>query len=114
MSFSDPVGVQRDLGALQHPQQLRLVGMQAPEQATEDGKAGSPREDPIKARPQLRSAAAGWCLTIDLQIPVEPPHQPPHPLLGRTLMIREGVELMDQPLGMPPAQRVLPNLELAG
>src|SRR5215210_1663983 len=98
------VGVQWDLGALQHPQQLRLVRPQPSQQPIEGGKAGSPREDPVKARSQLHSSAAGWCLAIELQIAVEPPHQHPHAFLGGALMIREGVELMDQTLGMHPAQ----------
>ena len=55
---SKMVGVQRDRGPLQHPQQFRLVGMQPlQQQAVEHHKAGTAGEDALKARLERASAA---------------------------------------------------------
>src|SRR4051794_34771637 len=43
------VGVEWNLRAIEHPQQLGLVGVQAGEQPVEDSEAGSAPEDPVEA-----------------------------------------------------------------
>jgi hypothetical protein len=59
-------------------------------------------------------AASGGCGAIGLQVGVEPPDQRAHAPLGGAVGRGEGLELVDQPLGMHPAQRMLADGELAG
>src|SRR4051812_21240411 len=51
---------------------------------------------------------------ISLEISVELPNQRANLLLCQALLIGERIQLMDQPLGVNPAQRVRTNRELAG
>ena len=51
---------------------------------------------------------------IGLEIAVEPPDQRADAALGGALLVGEGVELVDQALGMDPAQGVVADIELAG
>ena len=53
------VGVQRDLRAVEHHQQLGLVGVQPGEQAVEGGEAGAAPEDAVEAGAQVRLCVAG-------------------------------------------------------
>src|SRR3954465_6120461 len=62
------VGVQRDLRAVQHPQQLRLVGVQALEQAVEYDEAGAAPEQAIETCPQLGPAAPAGLSSVCLQV----------------------------------------------
>ena len=64
------IGVERDLRAVEHGQQFRLVGVQACKQAVESGKAGASSEDAIEADAQLDTriypcGLSGW-LELDL------------------------------------------------
>ncbi len=108
------VGVERDLRAIEHHQQFRLVGVQPSEQAVEGGKAGAAFEDAIKAGAQ--GGLAQWCgiAAIGFEIAIEPPDQMAQPLLGGAVLVGEGVELVHQPLGVDPAQRMPAEIELAG
>ena len=45
---------------------------------------------------------------------IEPPDQAAQPLLRGAVLVGEGVELVDQPLGMDPAQGMAADIELAG
>ena len=51
------VGVQRDLGVVEHHQQLGLVGVQPLKQAVEGGEAGTAPEDAVEARAQFTASA---------------------------------------------------------
>ena len=52
------IGVQRHLGAIQHPQQFGLVGPQPRQQAIERDEAGAAAEDAIEPRPQRAAGGA--------------------------------------------------------
>ena len=58
MSFSEPKVVQRDVGPVEHHQELRLVGMQPFQRPIEGGVAGALIEDARHKR-ALRRALAG-------------------------------------------------------
>src|SRR5215212_6650829 len=106
------VGVQRDLRPLQHPQQLGLVGVQPREQPVQDNEAGPPPKQAIKPRPQFGSAAPGWLSPVGFEVTVKPPDQRSLVLLRPALTIGEGVELVDEALGVHPAcDRVSPGKE---
>ena len=108
------VGVQRALGPIEDNQQFGLVGVQPLEQAVEGNKAGCALEDPIEARPQGGLAPWRRILAVSFQIGIEPPDQRPDALLGGAVAVGEGVELVDQALGVDPAQSVPADVELAG
>src|SRR5690349_11824140 len=90
------VGMQRDLRAIQHPQQFGLVGMQPCQQAIERGKAGAAAEDAIEPRAQSETAALAGMEAIDLEVGIEVPDQLAHALLRRSMQIRERLELVHQ------------------
>src|SRR3954470_8368653 len=108
------VGVQRDLRAVEHCQQLGLVGMQPRQQPIEADEAGAAHKDAVEARPQLAAPTCCWCGTIGLEVGIEPPDQAAHLLLGGALLVSESLQLVHQPLGMDPAERVIADVELAG
>jgi hypothetical protein len=97
------VGVERNFGAVEHHQQFAFVGMEPSEQSVEADEARLAREDAIKACPQSGLALAGGMLAIGLEIAIEPPDQCPYAMLGDALLIREGVELVNEALSMDPA-----------
>ncbi len=53
-------------------------------------------------------------LTIGFEVAIEPPDQRARSALGRTLRIGEGIELVNEALGMDPAQAVRADVELPG
>ena len=108
------VGVERDFWPVEHHQQLGLVGMKTSEQPIEGGKAGLSLEDAVKSGAQGGPSCRRRIAAVGLQIGVEPPDQAAHPLLGSAMVVGEGIELVDQPLGMDPAQSMAANLELSG
>ena len=71
------VGVQRDLRAVEHAQQLGLVGVQPREQPVQDDKAGPTPKEPIKPRPQFAPSSRGRLALVSLEVAVEPPDQGP-------------------------------------
>src|SRR6267154_661606 len=85
------------------PASLRV---QPSEQAVEGDKAGAAFEDAIKAGAQ--GGLAQWCriAAIGFEIAIEPPDQMAQSLLGGAVLVGEGVELVHQPLGVDPAQRM--------
>ena len=106
------VGVQRQLRTVQHPQQLVLVGMQPFQQAVERGEPGAPPEDPVETGAQRRPPTGVRIAAVGLEIGVEPPDQGAQALLSGVLLVGEGVELVDQALGMDPAcDRLSPGKE---
>ena len=98
------IGVQRYLWPVEHGEQLGLVGMQSLQKAIERDEAGAAAEDAIEACAHLAAPPRGWRRTIRFEIGVELPDQRADTLLRSAVQIGEGVELMDQPLGMDPAQ----------
>src|SRR4051812_48913841 len=96
------VGVQRDLGVVQHLQQLRLVGVQALEQAVELDEAGAALENTVEAGAQLGPATPAGLAAVGLQVGVVPPDQVADARLDGPLLVGEGVELVDETLGMDP------------
>ena len=106
--------MQWDLGAIEHHQQLGLVGVQPLEQAIERNEAGASTEDALEAGTQFATAPCGGFGAIRLEVIVEPPDQRAHALLRGAVQIGERVEFVDQPFCMHPAQRVLADGELAG
>src|SRR5712691_10883406 len=108
------VGVQWDLRVVEHQQQFGLFGVEAREQPIEAGKAGMPLEDTIEAGAQLGAPARRGVGFVSLEIAVKPPDERAHALLRRVLPLAKGVELVDQALGMHPAQAMPPEIELSG
>ena len=51
-------------------------------------------------------------MVIGFEIAVEPPDQRADAALGHALLIGEGLELVNQALGMDPAQAVAADVEL--
>ena len=69
------VGVQRDVGSVEHHQQFGFVGVEPREQTIEGNEAGLAREDAVEPRPQCGLALFGGSATIGLEITVEVPDQ---------------------------------------
>ena len=61
------VGVQRDIGPFEHPEQFGLVGAQAGEQTVEGGEAGLAAEDAIEPRRPGRLVRRGWMAAPSLE-----------------------------------------------
>src|SRR3954452_7332365 len=61
------VGVQRDLGAVEHPQEFRLVGVQPCKQPVQDDEVGPTRKEPIKPRPQFGPSSRGRLSSLSLE-----------------------------------------------
>src|SRR5712691_3800631 len=88
--------------------------MEPGEQTVEGDEAGLTHEDAVEPRPQGGLALPGRMLAIGLEIAIEPPDQCAGSALGHALLIGEGVELVNQALGMDPAQAVPADIELTG
>src|SRR5216684_3513591 len=101
------VGMERDLWPIENHQQFGLVGVQPGEQAVERGEAGSALEDAVEPCPHLGLAAAGRLALVGEEVAVEPPDQGAQRLLGDAAVHCEGIELVNETLGMDPAQRVI-------
>src|SRR5580700_554060 len=108
------VGVQRDLGSVEHHQQLGFVGVEPCEQTIEGDKAGLALEDAFEPCPQGGLALFGGSAAIGLEIAVELPDQLADGGLSGAVLVGESVELVNQALGMDPAQAVLADVELTG
>jgi len=74
------------------------------EQTVEGDEAGAAGEDAVEPRPQRGLALLGRSLAIALEIAVERPDQSTDTSLGCAVLVGEGVELVNQTLGMDPAQ----------
>src|SRR2546427_6370131 len=84
------------------------------EQAVERGEAGLAGEDAVEPCPQGSLAVFGGGAAIGLEITIELPDQLADAALGSAVLVGEGVELVNQALGMNPAQAVLADVELTG
>jgi len=108
------IGVQWDLGMIQHAQEFSLVGVQPGKQAIKGGKTGLSFENAVEAGFECCFAPEIGSKAICLEIGVKPPDQGADPFLGPPRRIGKGVELMNEPFGMNPAERVFPDIELPG
>ena len=103
-----------DFGAVEHHQQLGLFRVQACEQTVERDEPSLKREDAIKPRSQDGLASLTWTAAVSLEGAIVLPDQVSDAALGLTVLVREGVKLVNQTLGMDPAQAVLADIELTG
>src|SRR5207237_986237 len=78
-----PIGVQRDLGPLQHPQQSRPVRPHPLEHSIDAGKAGPLPTQRVEAGLEFPAPRRLGALAIRLEILVELPDLAPHRLDGR-------------------------------
>jgi hypothetical protein len=99
------VGVERNVGSFEHPQQFAFVGAQAPQEAVESA---------IEARRQGRLARWGWVTAPSFETAVEQPDQGANAALRGALSVGEGIEFVDKTFGMDPAQAMLTDVELTG
>ena len=106
--------MERDLRPVEHHQQFGLVGTQAADQPVEGGKAGLALEDAIEAEAQCGLAASRGVVPVGLEVAIEPPDETANRLLGAAMLVGEGVELVNEALGMDSAARMLADLELSG
>jgi hypothetical protein len=105
--------MQRDVGPVEHKQQLVLVGKGPGDGLVEFDKAGDPGEDPIEALPQRRSADGCRVVLVELEIGVEPPDQLALQRDQAVLLVGDADDPAEMALGVDPAQGVLENVELS-
>src|SRR5882757_568849 len=84
------------------------------EQTVEGDETGLACEDAVETSLQSGLALLGRMKAVGLEIAVEPPDQITGAALGVALLVGKGVELVNQALGMDPAQAVLTDVELTG
>ena len=108
------VGVEGDFRPLQHHRQFCPIGMQPRQQAIQRGEAGAAKEDAVEPGTQRGRPAFTRFGPVNLEIGVKIPDQPAHQFLGGAMLLGEGVHFMHQPFRVNPAQRVPPDVELAG
>ncbi len=113
MSFSEALG-EGDIGSFEHAQELFLAPEQASQQMIEGGVAGSALEDAVELRAEEVRLFRARCALVILQAPIEPPDRPLGDRDGVALSVVGGDELVDEALGVDPAQRVVADAELAG
>jgi hypothetical protein len=99
--------MQGNFGALEHLEQLRLIGVKPREQTVEGDEAGFAGEDAIELGFQNSLALRGRRATAGLELAVELPDGGTHGGLVGAVLVREGVELVNQAPGMNPAQAML-------
>ena len=108
------VGVEGNLRPLEHAQQFVLVGEEALEEPVERGVSGSAFEDAVEAGSQFGGALWAGVGLERLELAIEPPDHLPGDFDGVALPIVGGNELVDEALGVDPAQSVLAEAELPG
>src|SRR5271165_2923811 len=108
------VGVESDFRPLEHAQEFALSGEQAFEDAVEGGVAGSSLEDALEPGAQFGGSLRIGRRLVVLQLAIEPPDHPSRDLDSVALSVVGGEEVVDEPLGGHPAQRMLADTELPG
>ena len=108
------VGVHGNLGPVEDHEQFGPVGMQPFQQPVEHNKAGALLENGVKAQAQVKGAAGRGLALVAEKIAVQSPDQSPDFFLRPPVVVGYGRELVDQPLGMNPAQDMMSDIELAG
>jgi len=104
MSFSEPVGVQRDIGPFEHLSNSLLLALRRISRRSRVAKPVLWLEDAIEARRQGRLARRRWMATPNFEICCRKPDQGADPALRGALGVGEGIEFVDQTFGMDPAQ----------
>jgi hypothetical protein len=106
--------VERDLGSLQHLQQFVLSPVQAGEQLAQLLVAGALPEDVVKALGEDGRLLRGRLLLPKLQIAVERPDLVSDRFQLARLLGCFRHQLLQQPLGVNPAQGMIGDAELSG
>src|SRR6202021_3000086 len=103
-----------NFGTIEDDEQFSLVGEQALEEFVELGEAGALLEYGVEAGFQFGLGAARRGVLVGDEVAVEVPDLAAHRLLSGAIGFVEGVELVNQPLGVNPAQRVKEPVDLPG
>jgi len=106
--------VQGNVGSLEHCQELTLLRLEPAQELVERCIARARREDFLKALGELSLVLGCRLCAIGLEIGVERPDTALDTFLGLAVFVCEGVEFVNEALGMDPAQRVVGNVELTG
>ena len=92
--------MERDLGAVEHHEQLGFLFVEPFEQAVERDESGLEREDAIEPCQQDGLAALGRTAAVRLQSAVVFPDQVTDGALGRAVFVGKGVELVNEPFSV--------------
>src|ERR1700724_1048864 len=84
------------------------------EQTVEGDESGLAREDAVEACPQGSLALPARISAIGFEVAIERPDQFTNAGLRFALLIGEGIECVNETLGMNPAQAMLADIELTG
>src|SRR3954451_16251176 len=88
--------------------------MQPRQQPVQDDEAGATAEDAVEPGAQDQPALRAGRGPVGLEIGIEVPNQAAHASLGAMLCCGRGLELVHQPFGVDPTQRMLADRELSG
>ena len=88
--------------------------MDTRQQPIQGDEAGFTGEERIEAARQLPAEPFAWLSAIGFQSGVERPESGLYAFLFPPLVIGEGIQLVDQPLGVNPAQGMPADIELTG
>lgn len=108
------IGVERDLGPLQNPQQFRLAAPQPKQQFVEIAIAGADGENPIEPDLKTVSCTLAWTSLIVFQLLVKKPDQLAQGFDMFYLARRRRHQLVQQTLCVDPTQRMGADPELSG
>ena len=88
------VVVQRQVGTLQHPQELGLITLQALEDVIERFAGGFGGAQRLEARGELGFGRRVGMLAVGLQVPIEEPHLLPHPGNSPPVRVVQGQQVL--------------------
>jgi hypothetical protein len=88
------VGVQGDVGSLEHQQELTFLSLEPAQEPVERCVARARREDLLKAFGELPLALGCGLCAIGLEIGVEGPNAALDVFFGLALLVGEGIELV--------------------
>ena len=114
ISFSEALVLRGISGRSSTRRSSSFAPEEALQQTVEHRLAGSALEDGIELPAQEARLLRARGALVLLQAPIEPPDHPPGDLDGVALLIVGGNKLMDEALGVDPAERVIAEAELAG
>jgi len=114
MSFSEPLVCSGISGLSSTLSNSALLARRRASKTVEGGEAGLAAEDAIEPRRQGRLARRGWMAAPSLETAVEQPDQAADAALRGALGVGERIELVNQALGMNPAEAMRADIELAG
>src|SRR5665213_986144 len=105
--------MQRYLGTIEDAQQVWLQLVQSSQLPIEHDVASLPGEDPIEAGPHHAGAPGIRVALVSLEVGIIPPDQTSLQIQCATVRIAERLQLVDKPLCVDPAQRMIAHAELA-